>query len=127
MGMIYRRGKVFWIKYYRNGKPYRESSHSKKENDAKRLLKLREGQIEMGKFPGLKVEKILFEELQEDLITDYKMNNKKSLSRTERSIKNLKNYFKDFRAIDITTSQVKNYIVERQEAGMGNATINREL
>jgi integrase len=34
MGMIYQRGKVYWIKYYRNGKPYRESTRSKKEADA---------------------------------------------------------------------------------------------
>jgi hypothetical protein len=30
MGMIYLRGNTFWVKYYRNGKPYRESSHSDK-------------------------------------------------------------------------------------------------
>lgn len=35
----------FWIKYYRGGKPYRESAHSNKKNDAERLLKLREGQV----------------------------------------------------------------------------------
>ncbi len=33
MGMIYKRGKVFWIKYYRSGKPYRESTESHKEED----------------------------------------------------------------------------------------------
>jgi len=31
MGSIYKRGKTFWIQYYRNGKPYRESTKSKKE------------------------------------------------------------------------------------------------
>ena len=34
MGSIYKRGKVYWIKYYRNGKPYRESTKSLKEADA---------------------------------------------------------------------------------------------
>ena len=38
MGMIYKRGKTYWVKYYRNGKPYYESSKSHKETDAKRLL-----------------------------------------------------------------------------------------
>ena len=47
MGSIYKqkKSKNWWVKYYRNGKPYRESSHSTKESKAKRLLKLREGQI----------------------------------------------------------------------------------
>ena len=26
--MIYKRGSVYWIKYYRNGRPYRESAKS---------------------------------------------------------------------------------------------------
>jgi hypothetical protein len=28
MGSIYKRGEVYWIKYYRNGKSYRETSNS---------------------------------------------------------------------------------------------------
>ncbi len=43
MGMIYLRGKTYWIKYYRHGKPYRESSHSRKETDAKAVLKKGKG------------------------------------------------------------------------------------
>ncbi|TRZ50629.1 site-specific integrase, partial [bacterium] len=43
MGMIYKRGAVYWVKYYRNGKAYRETSKSNKEGEAKRLLKKREG------------------------------------------------------------------------------------
>jgi hypothetical protein len=53
MGMIYKRGNTFWIKYYRNGKPFYESSGSDKETDAKKLLKSREGSIVDGKFQGL--------------------------------------------------------------------------
>jgi len=33
MGSIYKRGKVYWVQYYRNGKPYRETTKSKKEAD----------------------------------------------------------------------------------------------
>jgi hypothetical protein len=45
--------KVYWIQYYRNGKPYRETTKSQKEADAKRLLKKREGEISQGKLPGI--------------------------------------------------------------------------
>ena len=45
MGSIYKRGAVFWLKYYKNGKPYRESAKTEKETEAKRLLKMREGEI----------------------------------------------------------------------------------
>lgn len=127
MGSIYKRGKIYWIKYYRAGKPYRESTHSDKESDAKRLLKLREGQIAENRFPGLHVQKIRFEELAEDFLNDYRINGKKSISRAERSLKHLKAYFEGMRAIDITTDKVKAYIFYRQEEGAQNATINREL
>ena len=124
MGSIYKRGEVYWIKYHRAGKSYRESSRSVRESDAKRLLKLREGQITEGRFPGLKVEKIRFEELAQDLLTDYKVNAKKSLDRAERSIKQLKRYFEGMRAVDITTDKVNGYILQRQDKDAENATIN---
>lgn len=127
MGSIYKRGNTFWVKYYRAGKPYFESSSSAKEVDAKRLLKLREGQITENRFPGLKIEKVRFEELAEDMINDYKTNGKKSITRAERSIKNLKKYFGGVRAIDINTDRLRTYILQRQEEGAENGTINREM
>lgn len=127
MGTIYKRGNIFWIKYYRNGKPYQESSRSIRESDAKRLLKLREGHIAEGKFPGLRVEKILFDELAEGMINDYRMNDKKSISRALRSLRHLANHFSGMRAYNITTDLIQRYIVERQRNGAENSTINREL
>ena len=62
MGMLYKRGAVWWIKYYRNGRGLRESSHSTKEGDARRLLKLREGDIEHGLPVDPKLNRIRFEE-----------------------------------------------------------------
>jgi len=39
MGTIYKRGQTYWLKYYRNGKPYYESTKSSKETEAKKLMK----------------------------------------------------------------------------------------
>lgn len=127
MGSIYKRGKVYWVKYYRAGKPYRESTYSNKETDAKRLLKLREGQIVENRFSGLKVERVRFDELAQDLINDYKVNGRKSTDRAERSVKHLKAFFEGVRAVDITTDRIRTYILQRQDAGAENGTINREL
>ncbi|MBM4135931.1 MAG: site-specific integrase [Nitrospira sp.] len=127
MGMVYKRGHIFWIKYYRNGKPYFESTHTDKETEAKRKLKLREGQIANSKFPGLRVEKILFDELAQDLVNDYKMNGKKSLDRVEYSLLHLNTHFSQMRASNISTDLIQRYIVQRQEEGAENGTINREL
>lgn len=127
MGHIYKRGNVFWVKYYRAGKPYFESSKSTRETVAKKILRLREGQIAKGEFPGLRVEKIRFEELAHDLINDYKVNGKKSVNRATRSINHLKKYFEGIRAVDISTDRIREYILQRQGEGAKNATVNHEL
>ena len=48
MGMIYKRGKGFWIKYYSGGKPIRESTGTSKQKEAERFLKDREGRVAIG-------------------------------------------------------------------------------
>ena len=71
MGMIYKRGNVWWIKYYRNGKGFRESSKSSKKMVAKRLLDRREGNIAQGKAPGIHFEKVSFDDLADNFLRDY--------------------------------------------------------
>ncbi len=127
MGMIYKRGKTWWIKYYRNGKPYYESAKSRKETDAKRLLKKREGEISQGKLPGAYFDKVRFEELAEDFLRDYRINRKKSLKKAKASVKHLKKTFEGLRATQITTPRIEAHIEHRLDEGAANATINREL
>jgi len=127
MGSIYKRGKVYWIQYYRNGKPYRETTKSKKESDAKRLLKKREGEISEGKLPGIYFDRVKFDELSEGFLRDYRINNRKSLDRAERSAGHLKRFFEGYRVPDINSPKIEGYIESRLEEGAANATINREL
>jgi len=127
MGSIYKQGNIYWIKYYRAGKAYRETSRSKKPGPAGRLLKKREGEIVENRFFGLRVEKIRFDELAEDFLNDYRTNAKKSLERAEMSLKRLNKFFGGLRAIDISTDRIRTYVLERQDQGAENGTINREL
>jgi len=127
MGSIYKRGSVFWIKYYDNGKPHRESSHSDKITKAEKLLKRREGEIAKGEQPGIVFDRVKFDALAEDFLTDYRINEKDTLSKAERSVKYLKKFFGGMKATEITTDKVKTYIDKRKEKEMSNASINREL
>ena len=127
MGTIYKRGNLYWIQYCRSGKVYRKSSESDKRMVAKALLAKREGEIAQGKIPGIHFEKVKFDELAEDFLTDYRINQKKSLKRAEKSVEHLKRYFKGVRVVEISTARIKSYIEARLEEGAANATINREL
>jgi integrase len=129
MGTIYRRKgkKVLWVKYYRSGKPFYESSHSRKMEVARRLLRKREGEISKGELPGICFDKIRFDELADDFITDYRINKRKSLDKADRCVKYLKKAFGGLKVTQINTASIKTYIDERMEKGFSNASINREL
>jgi len=128
MGSLYRRGRIWWIKYYRNGKAFRESSRSKKISDAKRLLQKRDGEMGKGEFLGPKTERVRFEELAGDFLNEYRANNRKSLVWAKRRIaRHLTPFFGGLRAVDITTDRIRAYTVARLERGASNASVNREL
>lgn len=127
MGSIYLRGHTYWLKYYRNGRPYRESAQTEKESEAKRLLRKREGEIAIGKTPGVYFDRITFDDLAKDFLTDYRINGKKSLVRAERSVNQLKETFTGYKVPQITSPRIKAYIEKRLNEDAANATINREL
>lgn len=127
MATLYKRGRIWWIKYSHHGKPYFESTKTSNESEAKRKLKIREGKIADNNFPGLRVEKILFDELAQDVMNDYKLNHRKSLEKLHYNILHLAETFAGMKAIEITTDSIQGYILRRQKQGAENGTINREL
>jgi integrase len=127
MGSIYKRGAVYWVKYYRNGKSYRETSKTTKESEAKRLLKKREGEISEGKIPGVCFDRIKFNDLVDDFLADYRVNERKTLARAEQSTNRLKTVFDGAKVTNITTPRINAYVQQRIDEGAENATVNREL
>ena len=95
--------------------------------DARRLLNKREGEIADAQLPGVYFDKVRLDELAEDLITDYKINRRKSLVRAERRVDNMKKAFEGVKVVSITSDRIKAYIQDRLEQGAAHATINREL
>ena len=129
-GSIFQRpdSDVWWIKYSRNGKPYRESTKTTNKEKAKRMLKVRLAEIVSGAFAGPQVEKVRVEELAEDFLRDYRINGKKSLADVETRWKlHLKPFFGFLRAVDVTSDLIARYVDARQTEGAKNATVNREL
>ena len=83
MGSLYRRGNVWWVKYYCNGRSMRESSRSSRESDAKKLLAIREGDIARGLPVSPRQARITIRDLLEDVKTDYQINHKKTFDDLE--------------------------------------------
>ena len=128
MGQLRKRGNVWWIRYYRNGRWHEESSGGTKKQAAIDLLKIREGDVAKGIPVSARVGQLRFEEAADDITNDYKTNGKRSLEEVERRIKlYLAPFFGRRRMATITTVDVRAYIASRQAQEAANSTINREL
>jgi integrase len=127
MGRIFKRGTVYWVQYSHRGRVFRESSHSDREAIARKLLKKRLGEIGLQKFIGPAEERVTFEDLAAALLTDYQVNAKRSINAARLSLRHLRSYFETDRAVDVTTDRIRAYMLERQNEGAANGSINREL
>ena len=129
-GSIYRRegSPVWWIKYHRHGRPFRESTQSTDSRKAEKMLNTRLAEINQGTFMGPQLERTKVDELAVMFVRDYRINSRKSLADAEtRWNQHLKPFFGGMRAIDVTSEQLARYVDKRQQEGAANATINREL
>lgn len=127
MGRVYQRGRIWWLQYSHHGELFRESSGSELKSAATALLRKREGDLVDGRLPALQAEKTTFEDLARLYLQDYEINGKKSLRRAKQLVTHLTKSFARLRAIQITTPRVQDYITGRQNEGIANGTINREL
>ena len=87
MGELRKRGNIWWLRYYRNGRRHEESSHSTRKGDAVRLLRAREGDIAKGLPISSSVGKIRFDEAAADVVRDYEVNGRKSTCDVEARIR----------------------------------------
>ncbi len=129
-GRIYQQkgSSVWWIKFYRNGVPFRESTGTPDKRQAIRALNHRLAEVAIGKFVGPQVERILITELAEDFLRDYRINGKSSIDDAEARWRlHIQPFFGLLRATQVTSSLLNTYVDQRLEAGAQNATINREL
>src|SRR5688572_7969212 len=86
MGELKQRGRVWWIRYYRDGKREEESSGSTKKKVAIDLLRSREGKIADGVPITAKISRFRFDDAAADLLNEYKVNGRRSLDELERRI-----------------------------------------
>ena len=129
-GSIYQRkgSPVWWIKYHRHGRPFRESTHTTDSRKAEKTLHTRLAEINQGTFMGPQLERTKVDELAVMFVRDYRINSRKSLADAEtRWNQHLKPFFGGMRAVDVTSEQLARYVDKRQQEGAANATINREL
>lgn len=127
-GSVYLKRGWCYLKYYVNGKPITEATGTKNKAEARRLLQARLGQLADGRYLGPAVERVTFDELARDLLTEYEVNKRKSLRMMTSKVRNhLTPFFTGRRAHDISTADVHAFIQQQLAKGLSNAEINRKL
>lgn len=126
LGGVYRRGQVWWVRYYRGGQEYRESARTEDKDVAVRLLHSRLAELPT---KGVPPEMVTFEDLAQGYIQARIINGVKGghLLWSKARVTNLSTIFAGMRAVDITTSGLREYAQRRLALGASPGTINRDF
>lgn len=132
-GRIWRRGRIWWIQFFAHGLQVRESSRSDRRPVAERFLRQRLGETAAGIAPPSGAARITYEQMRDTLLADYAANGRSWLRKDKNGgsyiigVSHLDRFFAGYRAMNITTDAIRQFIKRRQEKGAANGTVNREL
>jgi integrase len=129
LGGIYKRGPVYWIRYHHRGREFRESARSIERPDAVRLLKQRLADLSQGRPGGPDEERITFDQIAVGYLDERTLKGvpEPRLQWSKARVANLKTFFGALRAVEITTSKMREYAKARRAAGAEPGTVNRDL
>jgi integrase len=131
MGTIYQRGRIWWLTWHVNGRRFSETSRSTRKDDARTLLKLREGDNAKGIPVTPRVGKYRYDEAVTDLLNHHKAN-RPTAERQHKKLKrrieqHLTPFFGGRKMVALTAADVRAYVARRLDQKAANGTINREL
>jgi integrase len=128
MGELRQRGRIWWMRYYRNGQRFEESARTTKYEEARDQLRMKEGEIAKGVPVSPKAGRLRFEEAMKSVLNDYVINGRKSHDHAKRRIDlHLTPVFAGRRMTSITTDEIAGFTADRLKAGASAAEVNREL
>lgn len=129
LGNVYKRGRVYWIRYPHRGREYRESSRSTERADAVRLLRQRVTDLAQGRPSPVDEERVTFDQLAADYIAERTLKGVPSprLKWSLARVAHLRTFFGGRRAVDITTQTMREFAKARRASGAEPGTVNRDL
>src|SRR5260370_4485420 len=121
-GALLLRGNVWWTQVYSHGKAKRESTGTTDEKKALKILRERAGAVANGIVQDSRG--LRYEDLRESYFDDYAANGRKSLRRDKQGepyldkVKRLDNFFEGYRAAEVTTDDVRRFIIDQHAKGL---------
>jgi len=125
-GTVYRRGAIWWLQYFANGRQINESTGQNDEAEARRQLRIKIGEAAAGK--EVAPERATIVDLCELVLDDYRLRKLRDADTTKwRYEANIKPVLGNIVASRAGASTWRAYVASRRAANASDATINREL
>jgi integrase len=122
MGSVYRRGRIWWLKYSRAGRAVRESAGTSDRAEARALLRRRTGAV------NSRVVGRTFVDAATALEADYVLKARRSLEGVRRRLrKHILPTIGHMGIAAITAEVLQRFATERKATGASSAEVNREL
>jgi integrase len=128
-----RESRYWYILYYVDGRQVRESSKEESKMKAEALLQRRLGETGLGIKPAQDVKSVMYEEIRDALLLEYKNQNRGSLftradgTRYLVGVNHLDKFFGGCSVVKITTDRIRRFIEARRADGAKDPTIRKNL
>src|SRR5712692_6814555 len=119
-GSVYKRGNVYWLRYYRNGQPFSESAQTEVKSEARAKLRARVQESRTDKFVPPQIDRITISDLVQNLLAWYTTENRKPTFAADvrsRWTRHLEPFFGTMRASQLGTDQQRAYRARRTGEG----------
>jgi hypothetical protein len=118
---------VWWMKYYVNGLPVRESTDTTNDRDANARLNDKLGKAERGE-AVLGAKHVTLDRLVDLLKDNYRTDGNRSWRRAEQAVAHLTGFFgAQAKALAIVPARITRYVTTREDEGAKPATVRYEL
>jgi integrase len=127
-GGLWRRGRVWWIKYYVDRYPIFESAKTRDKKRAEDFLRQRLAEAELDQLPKPGAGRLTVRDLLKALLSDYELRGRASKKQFESRMRvHLLPLLGSVRAQDFGNRHIDAYVRQRRHQGASDAAINREL
>jgi hypothetical protein len=126
-GSVYKRGEIYWIKFYAKSRMYRTSAKTGKITEAKKLPSKYLGEVAAGTFRGFHDDALSMQELFDDFEADCKRRKLRGMDRIVSHIKPLRAWFGKMDAAHVNERDIDRFIKHRLGLGRSTTTVNREV
>lgn len=120
--------RFFWCKYYKNGKPFRESTKETEQVKAEKFLRKRIEETKKANFVGPQEKRLTLDDLEEAIKSDYIRNEKRSFDTVKDCLKPVRAHFQNDTLLQIADAKrMEDYQEQRLKDGYARSSINRQV